>query len=213
MKPRARIAVALPSATLLFSFSMFALSAFSSYHHLKNAEQPGTNYISIGQFAFPKNRLPWIVLTGTAIEVHGPIAGFNVPGVAIDGLAKSMLGRYGSWSQDRLGLHLWRVLTSPLLALPAWWFVGRGFDGLAGNARMRRLDLIVGSALSIIACVLSAGLRFGLSDSEREGQDSLTWFIGGLALWTLLFAIPAIAWVRAKIKQSRAEKGNSPAVA
>lgn len=204
MNPRTRISLALPAAALLFSISIFGLGAYLSYRNLKKAEQPGTDYISLGQFAFPKDRLPSVVLMGTAMNVHGPIVAFNVPAIAIDGFINATLGRDGNWFQQRLGLHLWRVLAYPFLALPAWWFVGRGFDGFSGLARLRKLDLITSVTLTSLAFFLSAGLRFGLSAADREGQDSLGWFIGGLALWGALFAIPAVAWIRVKVNIGRA---------
>jgi hypothetical protein len=43
--------------------------------------------------------------------------------------------------------------------------------------------------------VLFCGFRFGMPEAEREGQELLSWFIEGFALWAVLFAIPFVAWM------------------
>ena len=61
---------------------------------------------------------------------------------------------------------------------------------------MRLADLILSAALVVLSIALSAGLRFGLTESERVGDLRLVYFISGFAWWGLLFALPGLAWVR-----------------
>jgi hypothetical protein len=213
MSARTKISLVLPAAALLFSYSIFAFPAFLSYMRLQRRVQPGTDWVTVGELSFNKSAISRIVLSGTAIEVHGQVAAFNIPAVIFDALATAPFGSDGNPIRVRLGLHLWRIIAYPILALPAWWFVGRGMDGLGGNVRMTKLDLVLGLVLSIAAGILAIGLGFGLSDSERAGQDSLSWFIGGLGLWWLLFAIPAAAWGRAKAMNRRQGMANPPSAA
>jgi hypothetical protein len=69
-----------------------------------------------------------------------------------------------------------------IYALPAWVFLDRGFDAWFGNTRLRRVDPVISLTLLGIFLTLGIGLRFGLSDVERQGQELLTWYIGGVLL-------------------------------
>jgi hypothetical protein len=66
---------------------------------------------------------------------------------------------------------------------------------------MRLLDLVLSVILVLLSLVLSAGLRFGLSESERAGDALLMSYIFGFALWSLLFAFPLAAWVRQRFRK------------
>lgn len=196
MEPTVKFSLVLPVLVLLLSASIFIVPAVHGYRSCVRAQQPGSAYIAIGQIALPQQRLPQIVFRMTARNVYGPVSGLNAPAIFPDALISIVGGRSGNWFVHKFGLEVWRVISYPFFALPAWWFVGRGFDGLAKHARMRRSDLVVSLAFTVLAAALAAGLRFGLADSERQAQDSLNWFISGLALWGILFAVPAAAWIR-----------------
>lgn len=79
--------------------------------------------------------------------------------------------------------------------LPAWIYIGLGLDAGIGRCLVRRWNVVLSLFLALTFEVLFCGFRFGMSAAEREGQELLSWFIGGFALWAVLFAIPFGAWM------------------
>ena len=69
--------------------------------------------------------------------------------------------------------------------------------------RMRLFDLILSAILVLLSLVISLGLRFGLSESERAGDVLLVSYIFGFFWWSLLFAFPLSAWIRQKFSKSK----------
>lgn len=89
----------------------------------------------------------------------------------------------------------WHALIYPVYALPAWIYIGLGIDAGIGRCLVRRWNVVLSLCLALTFAVLFCGFRFGMSAAERESQELLSWFIEGFALWAVLFAIPFVAWM------------------
>jgi hypothetical protein len=67
---------------------------------------------------------------------------------------------------------------------------------------MRLFDLVLSVILVLLSLAISVGLRFGLSASERAGDELLESYVFGFAWWSLLFAFPLLAWVRQRLRKA-----------
>lgn len=121
----------------------------------------------------------------------------NAPGQLLYSLALISTGRDGHWCSPSIDPALWRAISLPVCAFPAWFFLGRAIDSWFGGARLGRADLVISATLLILFLALSMGLRFGLSPRERDDQDFFFWgFVYGFALWAGLLMIPVVTWVK-----------------
>jgi hypothetical protein len=104
-----------------------------------------------------------------------------------------------SWSPPGLSIFQWRMFTFPFLALPAWFYVGRGLDSLRSRTTLSVWELLSGVALSAIFALMCFGMSFMTPPGD---QDSLLKFItGGALLWAFLFgAVPLAAVQEARPK-------------
>ncbi len=188
----------MPALALLVSFSFVAFPAIESYGFLKRAS-PNSSMIMVGNgvydFQVPADRLAHFVISSAAMQLVNPITLLNAPGFLVYSLGAGITGHSAHWSPSSVDPFIWRVIVIPLCAIPAWWFIGRGIDGLFRRRRLRMADRIVSVMLAVGALALSISLRFGLTPQERAGQDTLPWFIAGFAWWAVLFAIPFGAWL------------------
>ncbi len=127
-------------------------------------------------------------------ELRGwELTALNLPGFVLE-LLLSVRTWPSSWQPAGLTLWAWRALSFPLFALPAWYYVGIGIDGLFGRIALHLRDAILGSVLSAGCAFLGAGLTLGLSAADRE--PGLKWITAGFMLWALLSGIVAVAAVR-----------------
>lgn len=124
---------------------------------------------------------------------HSIIAA-NLPGLLPDVLVSLPTSQPGKWHPSGMSLDNWRSFTLPFYCLPAWWFVGYGLDGLLGRKRLRRAMLWIGSIL----CLLFAVSVFGYFTSPPGDQADLRWLLPGCWLWTALFGIMPLNWLRQK---------------
>ena len=121
------------------------------------------------------------------------LTALNLPGMLIE-LLLSIRTWPNIWQPAGLTLWSWRALSLPIFALPAWYYVGVGVDGLCGRVVLHIRDAIFGSFLAAGCAFLGAGLTIGLSAPDRE--PSLKWITAGFMLWALAFGIVAVAAVR-----------------
>lgn len=148
------------------------------------------------QMMIPRERLLRSAVEMNALREQNTISVLNAPGQLLGALASQIVVHHANGFPDAFGPFLWRALSMPLFAIPAWFFAGRGIDGLLMRQRMRFLDLVLSAILVLLSLVISIGLRFGLSETEREGDVLLVSYILGFFWWSLLFAFPLSAWVR-----------------
>jgi hypothetical protein len=199
MKKHRLFSIVLPIVALVVSGSLILFPTLRTYKHLKELAR-GSAFISLGggkyQITIPADGLLRFVIFETAFEEQGKITILNAPGHFPNLLVSLLMRGSSNWSPAALTPSLWRVLTFPLFALPAWFFVGRGFDSLFSGGRIYRGEMVTSLLLVAVFLTLSLGLRFGLAVSECEGQGMVNWYITGFALWAALIAIPSVAWFR-----------------
>jgi hypothetical protein len=201
---RLTLSLWLPIFAVLLSAAIVLVPAIRSYLRWKAAIRNGDKLVlTMGEFQMilTRERMLRSAVEMTAMREQGAICVLNAPGQILGALASQLVAHHANAFPDSLGPFLWRILSLPLFAIPAWFFAGRGIDGLLLRRRMRLLDLTLSVILVLLSLALSAGLRFGLSESERAGQGLLTFYIFGFALWSLLFAFPLSAWVRQRSRK------------
>jgi hypothetical protein len=105
-----------------------------------------------------------------------------------------------SWHPATISIDAWRSIAFPFYCLPAWRFVGQGFDALRLREKVRLWKTTIATLLSIGFLVLSVGLTITQFAMERDGtvpkSDRIWWPIVGMGLWTVLFAGYPLAWLR-----------------
>ena len=148
---------------------------------------------------FSREDMLRLAFESNAIGHQGTIFVLNAPGRLLSALASELASRAKGFP-DFFDSFLWGVLSAPLFAVPAWFFVGRGIDGLLLRRSMRWPDLIFSGLLVLLSIGLCAGLRFSSTELERAGDGKLTSFMIGFAWWSLLFALPLLAWVRQRLR-------------
>lgn len=186
----------LPTAAILFSAGTILLPALHDYLTLHYAAH-GAKSISASQFEIPTDHLFRTSIWMCAFRQQGTITMLNAPGHLFYLLIGLLVGHSSHWSPASLSPAIWRVISFPLCALPAWFFLGRSLDGCFLSTRLRRADLVIGLTLFTTFLVLTLGLRFGISPEERAGQDLLFFaYIYGFAMWAAFMAVPLVAWIR-----------------
>jgi hypothetical protein len=170
--------------------------------HLYEASK-GSNQVNIhsGQFdmALPRDQIvPWSIRMETMAKAHTMMA-VNLPGILVQALISLPSIKSGAqgWHPQALTLETWQALVFPFFALPFWWLVGRGLDGIVREDRLHLSLLLIGTLLSGACLVLTLGFRLNMSVSERIGAD---WFIRGFAGWTIAFAVLPVAWIMQSIR-------------
>jgi hypothetical protein len=206
MKKKVSFSLLLPLVGLFVSAGLVLVPAFRAYLHLKAAQQT-VSTAPLGdetyQIVVPANKTMYFAVSGAALREQGPIILLNAPGHFVYLLVSRAAAGTSNWYPSSLGPALWRVLTFPFFAIPAWIFAGRGFDGMFRGKRMHRADLAISLVCAALFLFLSVGLRFGLSNAEREGQLLLNWYIAGFGLWTILIGMPLAAWLRARFSTTK----------
>jgi hypothetical protein len=190
----------------LFSVSVWvilvALPVTFGYLHFRQIS-PALPAVSTNRAVSPdyeKLRLsipPNQTLVFAALAVTEPVCrallALNLPALPLEMLLSVGMWPH-IWHPVALPLLRWRGVVYPLLALPAWFYIGTGVDALLGRVRLHLWDVVLSS---VVVCAFSAGclaLTFGLPPGDQD--PSLVSVGGGLGLWALLFAVVTVAWVK-----------------
>ena len=205
LRPRFALSLWLPVFAVVLSAAIVLVPSARVYLRWKAAMGSGDKLmLTAGNFQMVINRehLLRSAVEMNAMREQGTISLLNAPGQLLGAVASQLVVHHARGFPDSLGPFLWRALSMPLFAIPAWFFAGRGIDGLLLRQRMRLFDLILSVALVLLSLAISVGLRFGLSESERAGDQFLMSYIFGFAWWSLLFAFPLSAWVRQRLRKA-----------
>ena len=200
-----KLSIVLPVFALLLSVTAFLVPAYQGYQALRAAPMRGSMIVlgtGTNTFELPRNRAAQTACFMAALSTEGKIVALNMPAHFVQLLISLSLGKSVHWFPESLGPALWRVVGFPIFAAPAWCFVGNGLDNLVRMKRARNTSLVTSIVLGVLFAALALMLRFGLTESERNEQEMLSYYIFGLALWSFLFAVPAFARVRRKVKLS-----------
>jgi len=119
------------------------------------------------------------------------IDGINLPGFILNSLVSLFLFGSAHSAPATMMSEMFRVITTPILCLPAWWFVGCGCEGILGPRKVRWPMLVSGVVLCVFFLVLALGFTFGESPQERTEMMVPIW---SFFFWAAAFAIPSIAW-------------------
>ncbi|MCU1271675.1 MAG: hypothetical protein JWN74_2969 [Acidobacteriaceae bacterium] len=192
-----RFSLLLPILNLVFAAGLVFIPALLFYFRLKGLSHGASGVmLQAGEFqlAIPSNNFFNFSFQRATLSSEMLITVLNAPAAFINPVFSSIGGHGGYWYPDSLGPAVWRWLSFPIFAIPAWAYAGRGIDDLFRRKRVGLTMLISSVLLTTLALVIWGIIRFGLLPSEHQ---SLTeWFMVGFALWTLLFATPFAAWLR-----------------
>lgn len=185
--PRLPWSLFVPLLALILCSALLLFPTFILFDRLRHATSNGQNlYLNIGGFqaVVPKSKsFSWSF--GMAIFSYSRlVSAINLPGFVASHL---IFGR------TRMMPDIQGAIVSPILCLPAWWFLGRIFDGLFGVRRLRWPTLISGTIFCIFFLAAALALAFGMSPQE---QAELTVPIWSVAFWGAAFAVSPIAWLK-----------------
>jgi hypothetical protein len=173
--------------------------------HLYEASKGATQvHIQSGQFDMMLSRdqiVPWAIRVATMPRALTMMT-INLPGVLIQALISLPAIKSGAqgWHPQALTLQTWQALVFPFFALPFWWLVGCGLDGLFRKERLH-WSLLVGGTLLFGLC-LAAVIAFCFPMSLADRAD-LALPMKGFIGWTIAFGILPMAWVAQSIRQRR----------
>lgn len=187
----------LPILAILVSAGLVATSYVRAYTRMSGMVRGAqTVLIRSGEFemAAPRGRVPWLALYAAGLMERGPITLMNAPAYWIQYPVSLVIGHKPNWYPASLGSAAWRVLSFPFFAIPAWMFVGRGIDAFFKHRRISWVEMLISLICALLFVAISAGLRFGLSESERAGQELLSWYIAGFGWWSAVIAVPFGIW-------------------
>lgn len=143
----------------------------------------------------PSGRFFSVSLDRAGWWAEKPATILNAPAKFVESFVSLLLAHKANWHPASLLPSTWHSLIYPIYALPAWVYVGLGIDAGIGRCLVRRWNAVLSLFLALTFAVLFCGFRFGMSATEREGQEFLSWLIEGFALWAVLFAVPFVAWI------------------
>jgi hypothetical protein len=173
--------------------------ALRFFFHLKQmAHGSGSVSLASGEFVFtiPSDRFLFVEFDRAGWWAEKPITILNTPAKFVETLVSLVVAHKGYWWPPSLLPSTWHALIYPIYALPAWIYLGLAIDALIGRRRAYRWIVILSVFLALTCALLFCGFRFGMPAAEREGQERLSWFIDGFAIWAVLFSIPVVAWMR-----------------
>ncbi len=188
----------LPLLELLFGAAIVFAPAFLFFLRLKHmAHGAGGVSLAVGEFVIkiPSDRFLPVALDQAGRWAEKPVTVLNAPAKFVEAFVSLLVAHKANWYPESILSSTWRAVIYPVYALPAWLYVGVGIDALMGRRPVRRWNAALSVFLALSFVVLFCGFRFGIPSADREGQELLSWFIDGFALWAVLFAIPFAAWM------------------
>lgn len=196
-----QFSLALPLICLAIWVTVVLVPTTFAFLHMKSrANSTGSLTIRTPTIdaTIPRENFFPLALHGATIHTAKAVAGINIPAFFVE----AGLSLLTSWPHrlypSRYLLESWRALVFPIYALPAWWYAGRGMDGLLARRQLGIVEPIFSSLVSLGLLVLAFGFQFGLAPAEREPGNE--WFIFGFTFWALLAAIGPMGWLRQKRK-------------
>jgi hypothetical protein len=173
------------------------------YCGAQKANHGASEHLGQVELDLPPDRWMEYSLRWMPLGYSRAIIAANLPGLLPDILLSLPTAQPGKWHPSWVSLENWRCLTLPFYCLPAWWLAGNGLDGLLGRKRLRRAMLWTGCILSLLFAV---GL-VGYFTSSPGDQADLRWQAPGLLLWTVLFGVFPLGWLRQRTGRARGAEG------
>jgi hypothetical protein len=156
--------------------------------------------VGVGTFhtTIPPRRFGVYALNATVVTHSHVITAVNLPGAMVEMPVSLATTQPEAWFPKGLDQTTGRVVATLVYGLPAWWVVGLGLEALLGRRRLRWPWMVLGVILSGLMGLTACGFLFGWSGGNGSG-----WVYAGLGLWTALFAVLPVAWVRRRIVGGR----------
>lgn len=195
-------AVALPMLAIAHWTIVLCVPTMVIYFSFERAAHGEHNvHLQTGKFTTivpPKNFFV-TSLDFAGFRAEKSISVVDAPGVFVDILFSLLIAGKPGWYPLTLTSWAWRSLVYPFFALPSWIFAGRGLDHLIRHSRPTLRLAIPSLVLALLLLALALGLRFGTTESERQANERGNWLLLGFFLWSVLFALPFLAWLRSKL--------------
>ena len=190
----------LPLLEILFSAATILVPALLIFFRLKQmAHGVGSVSLSSGEvgMTIPSDSFLAEAFWQAGSWAEKPITILNAPAIFVEVFVALIVAHKATWYPAASLFPVpWHVVIYPIYALPSWFYVGLGIDGVMGRYRVRGWNAAISVLLALTCAALFYGLKSVMPDYEgQEGQLLLSWLLGGFALWALLFAIPFAAWV------------------
>ena len=186
---------------VLLVFVPITMTALRLYEVSKGADPVR---IRTGQFevTFPRSQIvPWAIRAATLPRARTVMA-INLPGVLFQWLISLPTSESSDagWHPQVLLLETWQALVFPFFALPFWWLVGCGLDGLIYKERLHVALRVIGTVCFALCLALLVTSWFPMSAADRADFTS---FNRGVFAWTIGFAILPAAWIAQSIRRRR----------
>jgi hypothetical protein len=188
----------LPLLEILFGAATIFVPALLIFFRLKQmAHGAGGVSLSSGEFemTIPSKSFLTEAFYRAGGWAEGPITILNAPAIFVEVFVALLVAHKATWYPATSLPVPWHALIYPIYALPSWFYVGLGIDGVMGRYRVRGWNAALSVLLALICATLFCGMRWVMPEIEGQGQPFLGWFLSGFALWAVLFAIPFAAWV------------------
>lgn len=184
---------------VILVFIPVTLTAFRLYQAANNSDHV---HLRSGEFDvdLPRDQIiPWAIRAATTPRARIMTA-INLPGGLIQKLISLSAHTLLPWHPRSLTLETWQTLVYPFFALPFWWLVGRGIDGLLEKERLHWSLLVTGAVLFGLCLAALISFYFPMPAADRM---DLALYIKSVLAWALGFAILPATWVVQSIRRSR----------
>ncbi len=185
---------------VILVFVPITLTALHLYEFSKGADSV---HIQSGpvEWTFPRSQIvPWSIRAVTITKAH-TIMAINIPGALVQWLISVPSSESDSgWHPRALVLETWQALAFPFFALPFWWLVGCGLDGLVYKERLNWSIALIGA---VLFGVLIVGRFYQDPNAPLPELDGTLPLLHALTCWTIGFATLPAAWIAQSIRQRR----------
>jgi hypothetical protein len=181
-------------------FVPITMTAFHLYEASNGADQLHIHFGSVEAIVPRSQIVPWAIQMETMPRAHTMMA-INLPGFLTQALISlpSIKSGAQSWHPQALTLQTWQALVFPFFALPCWWLVGCGLDGLFRKERLHWSLLVTGTVLFGL-CLAAVIASFPMSIADRA---DFVLPMKGCVGWTIALAVLPMTWVAQSIRQRR----------
>ncbi|HEX6773487.1 MAG TPA: hypothetical protein VF126_15755 [Acidobacteriaceae bacterium] len=178
---------------VILVFVPITMTALHVYEVSKGADPVHIRSGAI-EMTFPRSQIiPWSIRAATIPRARRMMI-INLPGALFQWLISlpTPERHRSGWHPQALLLETWQALVFPFFALPFWWLVGCGLDGLISKERLHWSPRVIGTILFVLC--LAALIAFCLPMTPADRRD-LALPMKGFISWTIGLATLPTAWI------------------
>lgn len=186
---------------IILVFVPITMTALHLYSASKSAD-PVHLHLGEYEMTVPQSQIiPWSIRIATGRRARTMIA-INIPGELIQLLISipSVASGAQGWHPHALTLQTWLALAFPFFALPFWWLVGCGLDGLVYKERLHWALRVIGTICFAYCLAIVFGYFFFRMPAVDRADLAP---VRGAIAWTIGFATLPAAWITQSIRQRR----------